>query len=187
LRPSIRFGERVCYMRFKMLDSCGTGQSHGTLANPADPIKACGSSGEEISPFRRACASREPLAGVPVDGVGEAFLVRRKIAFKHGTARSKGFDAGLDIGTHGIRHRLGGRRLGLLLESETVNGLAKSADFDVNVFVCGEGLDRRGPAWKFLLQLARIRAYPDRLPTWLSTIFVSGKAPARLATSLSCG
>src|ERR1700688_2992257 len=46
-------------------------------ANPVEPIKACGSSGEEISPFRRARAFREQLARVPVDRVAEALLVRR--------------------------------------------------------------------------------------------------------------
>src|SRR5580700_6781971 len=34
---------------------------------------------------------------------------------------SEGFDAGLDIGADGIRHHLGRRRLGELLESETVD------------------------------------------------------------------
>src|SRR5205807_4490605 len=36
-------------------------------ANPVESIKACGSSGEEISPFRPARASRKQFAGVPVD------------------------------------------------------------------------------------------------------------------------
>ena len=55
----------------------------GPSADPADPIKACGRSGEEVGPFCRAGAFREQLAGVPVDRVAEAFLVRREVAFKH--------------------------------------------------------------------------------------------------------
>ena len=122
---------------------------------PSEPIKACGSSGEEIGPFRRARAFREQLAGVPVDRVAEAFLVGREVAFKHATPRPEGFDAGLDIRAHRIRHRLGRRRLGLLLKSETVDGLAKSADFDIDIFVCGHRLDRRGPEGKLLASACR--------------------------------
>ena len=40
-------------------------------------------SGEEINPFRAARVSRKQFAGVPVDRVAEALLVRRKVAFKH--------------------------------------------------------------------------------------------------------
>src|SRR5258708_34219010 len=76
-------------------------------ANPVEPIKAGGSSGEEISPFRPARAFREQLAGVPVDRVAEAFLVGREVAFKHATSRPEGFDTGLHIGAHRVRHHLG--------------------------------------------------------------------------------
>src|SRR5438093_13035922 len=89
-------------------------------ANPVELIKACGSSGEAISPFRPAPASRKQFAGVPVDRVAEALLVRREVAFKHATPRAEDLDAGLDIGAHRIRHHLGRWRLGLLLKSETV-------------------------------------------------------------------
>src|SRR5207237_694295 len=114
------------------------------------PIKACRSSSEEISPFRPARAFRQQLAGVPVDRIAEAFLVRREVAFKHATPRAEGFDADLDIGAHRVRHRLGRWRLGLLLKSKTVDGLAKSADFDIDIFVCGQRLDRRSPARELL-------------------------------------
>src|SRR3984893_17950101 len=120
-------------------------------ANPVEPIKARSGSSEKVGPFCRARAVREPLAGVPVDGVAEAFLVRREVAFKHATPRPEGFDAGLDIGAHRIRGHLGRRRLGEFLKSETVDGLAKSADLDIDVFVCGQRLDRRGPEGKLLL------------------------------------
>src|SRR5262252_597336 len=119
-------------------------------ANPSEPIKAGGSSGEEIGPFRPARASREQLAGVPVHRVAEALLVRREVAFKHATPRPESVDAGLGIGAYRISYHLGRRRLGQLLESETVDGLAKSADFDIHIFVCSERLDRRGPAGKLL-------------------------------------
>jgi predicted amidohydrolase len=52
-------------------------------ANPIEPIKTYGSSGEEVSPFRFARASRKQLACVPIDRIAEAFLVRREVAFKH--------------------------------------------------------------------------------------------------------
>src|SRR5258708_12366818 len=120
----------------------------GPSANPGEPIKADGSSGEEIGPFHPARASREQLAGVPVHRVAEALLVRREVAFKHATPRPEGFDAGLDIGAHRISYHLGRRRLGQLLESETVDGLAKSADFDIDIFVCSQRLDPPGPAGK---------------------------------------
>src|SRR5689334_13892277 len=98
-------------------------------ADPVESIKSCGGSSEEISPVRSARASSEQLAGVPVDRIAEAFLVGREVAFKHATPRTEGFNAGLDIGAHRIRHRLRRWRFGLLLESETVDSLAKSADF----------------------------------------------------------
>jgi len=53
-----------------MLGRCGTGQSTGTLANPADPIKACGSSGEEISPFRRAWIQSGRLVAPVIENDG---------------------------------------------------------------------------------------------------------------------
>src|ERR1700675_381135 len=106
-------------------------KSQRLSANPVEPIKACGSSGEEISPFRPARASREQLAGVPIYRVAEAFLVRREVAFKHASPRAEGFDAGLDIGAHRVRHCLGRWRLGLFLKSETVDGLAEPADFHI--------------------------------------------------------
>src|SRR3982074_83538 len=83
------------------------GDGQRPSANPVEPVKACGRSGEEISPFRPARAFREQLAGVPVDRVAEAFLVRREVAFKHATPRAEGFDTGLDIGAHRICRRFG--------------------------------------------------------------------------------
>jgi hypothetical protein len=109
-------------------------------ANRVKATNARGSSGEEISPFRAARAFRKQFAGVPVDRVAETFLVRRKVAFKHATSRPEDFDTGLDIGAHRIRHHLGRRRLGLLLKSKTVDGLAEPADFDVDIFVAASAL-----------------------------------------------
>src|SRR5258708_11340992 len=103
----------------------------GPSANPGEPIKADGSSGEEIGRFHPARASREQLAGVPVHRVAEALLVRREVAFKHATPRPEGFDAGLDIGADRIRHHLRRWRLVQLFQSETADGLAKSAEFDM--------------------------------------------------------
>src|SRR5439155_19814844 len=109
-------------------------------------------------PFRSARASCEQLAGVPVDRIAEPFLVRREVAFKHATPRTEGFNAGLDIRAHRIRHHLRRWRLGLLLKSETVDGLAKSADLDIDIFMCSQRLDRRSPEGKLLLQLAGVCA-----------------------------
>src|SRR5262249_27920728 len=61
-----------------------------------------------------------------------------------------------------ISYHFGRWRLGQLLESETVDGLAKSADFDIDIFVCSKRLDRRGPARKLLAQPAGIRADSDQ-------------------------
>src|SRR5262249_62119116 len=100
---------------------------------------------------RSAAVFGPQLVGVPVDRQAEAFLIRPEVAFKHATPRGEGSKAGLDIGAHRIRHHLRRWRLGLLLKSETVDGLAKSADFDIDVFVCSQRLDRRSPERKLLL------------------------------------
>src|SRR5260370_7892606 len=103
-------------------------------ANRVKTIKACDSVGEEISPFRRACTPREQLAGIPEHRGAEADLVRREVAFKHRTPGPEGFDAGLHIGAHRIRHHLGRRRLVLLLKSKAVVGLSTPPTFPIHLF-----------------------------------------------------
>src|SRR5262249_403525 len=65
-------------------------------------------------------------------------------------------------GTPGVCQRLGGWRLGQLLEAEAAQAHAEAAELDVNVRAGGERLDGCGPARKYLFVLAGIGADSDR-------------------------
>src|ERR1700730_18309124 len=104
----------------------------------------------------------EPLAGVPIDGVGGGDLVDGKIALEHAARWPECLDAALDVGPPTLRQLRGGGRLVAMVEGKAADAHAEPSEFDGDIGTAGEVQHRPLPWLEILGALVRIGTNSQR-------------------------